>query len=109
MQNGKCRMQNECVAFGDYLNHFPEENTTILHASLCTQHFAYQRDKSEFDCKNDTERKYIDDRRTVHALPAGASRPINRNLLEKRTLQKLMQYDIMHKQEKTEMRNVYGK
>ena len=48
MQNAKCRMQNECVAFGDYLNHFPEENTTILHASLCTQHFAHQRDKSVF-------------------------------------------------------------
>ena len=31
MQNAKCRMQNECVAFGDYLNHFPKENTIIIH------------------------------------------------------------------------------
>ena len=26
------------VAFGDYFNHFPEENTTILHYALCILH-----------------------------------------------------------------------
>jgi hypothetical protein len=38
MQNEKCKMQNEGVAFGDYFNHFPEENTTILHYALCILH-----------------------------------------------------------------------
>ncbi|MBQ6839530.1 MAG: hypothetical protein IJO45_02435, partial [Oscillospiraceae bacterium] len=35
--------------------------------------------------RNDTERSFVDDCRTVHELPAGASRPINWNLLFSKT------------------------
>ena len=38
MQNSKCKMQNKGVAFGDYLNHFPKENTTILHSAFSILH-----------------------------------------------------------------------
>ena len=38
MQNAKRKTQNECVAFGDYFNHFPKENTFTLHFALCTLH-----------------------------------------------------------------------
>ncbi|MBQ6840020.1 MAG: hypothetical protein IJO45_04955, partial [Oscillospiraceae bacterium] len=32
--NGKWIMENDCVAFGHYLNYFPEENTTIFNFQL---------------------------------------------------------------------------
>ena len=31
-------MQNKCVAFGDYLNHFSKKNTTILHSAFSILH-----------------------------------------------------------------------
>jgi len=34
MDNGQLIIDNDCVAFGDYLNHFPEENTLIIHYTL---------------------------------------------------------------------------
>ena len=34
IENGKWIMENDCVAFGYYLNYFPEENTTIFNFQL---------------------------------------------------------------------------
>jgi hypothetical protein len=42
-------MLNEGVAKGDYFNHFPQENTSILHSAFCILHFGRQPDESEFD------------------------------------------------------------
>ena len=41
-------MDNECVAFGDYLNHFPQENTTIVNCPLSIVNSGRQLDKYEF-------------------------------------------------------------
>ena len=43
MQNAKCKMQNECVAKGDYLKWFSEENTIILHYALWIMHLIVYR------------------------------------------------------------------
>ena len=48
MQNAKCKVQSEGVAFGDYLNKFAKQ----IH-SFCILHFARQCDKLE------AERSYI--------------------------------------------------
>ena len=42
-------MLNEGVAKGDYFNHFPQENTSILHFAFCILHFGRQPDKLESD------------------------------------------------------------
>jgi len=34
MDNGQLIIDNDCVADGDYLNHFPQENTIIIHYTL---------------------------------------------------------------------------
>jgi len=34
MDNGQLIIDNDCVADGDYLNYFPEENTLIIHYTL---------------------------------------------------------------------------
>ncbi|MBQ6840152.1 MAG: hypothetical protein IJO45_05625, partial [Oscillospiraceae bacterium] len=34
IENGKWIIENDCVAFGHYLNYFPEENTTIFNFQL---------------------------------------------------------------------------
>ena len=41
MQNAKRKMQNDCVAFGDYFKHFPKENTTTVNCPLSTVHCPY--------------------------------------------------------------------
>jgi len=50
MDNGQLIIDNDCVAYGDYLNHFPEENTLIIHYTLSIIHyqFVYRYDKPEF-------------------------------------------------------------
>ena len=45
-------MENDCVAYGNYLNYFRRK---FLHSqfSILNSQFALQRDKPEFDiCKN---------------------------------------------------------
>ena len=34
MDNGQLIIDNDCVAYGHYLNHFPKENTIIIHYTL---------------------------------------------------------------------------
>jgi len=37
--NAQCKMHNQGVAYGNYLNHFSKKNTTIMHYELCIMHF----------------------------------------------------------------------
>jgi len=34
MDNGQLIIDNDCVAYGDYFNHFPKKNTIIIHYTL---------------------------------------------------------------------------
>jgi len=34
MDNGQLIIDNDCVAYGDDFNHFPKENTLIIHYTL---------------------------------------------------------------------------
>ena len=49
MQNSKCKMQNEGVAFSDLFQSFFEEK--YHNSAFCIMHYAFKRQRDKSECK----------------------------------------------------------
>ena len=54
MQNDECKMQNDCVAFGDNLKIFSKKIP-----QFCILHFAHQRDELKFEAASSVMDDFI--------------------------------------------------